>query len=68
MRNGRPVTDTWKVGIINVMTLTGKSEELIDFMEREGLEMLGLSEVKWKGREKLLSSSKDFHLKLYQGI
>lgn len=52
MRSGRPVTDIWKVGIINVMTLTGKSEELVDFMEKEKIDVLGLSEVKWKGKGK----------------
>ncbi|XP_049855103.1 uncharacterized protein LOC126335688 [Schistocerca gregaria] len=36
-----------KVGNINVMTLTGKVEELIDFMEKENIELMGL---RWMGR------------------
>lgn len=38
-----------KTGTINILTLTGKCEELVHMMQRRKLHLLGLSETKWKG-------------------
>jgi hypothetical protein len=42
-------TKTTSVGTINIVTLTGKIEEAIDVMKERKLEILGMSETKWKG-------------------
>lgn len=43
-----------RVGTLNVITLTGKSEEVVDMMERRKIHILGLSETKWKGKNSKL--------------
>lgn len=40
----------WRMGTLNVLTLRGKIEELIDMMKDRKLGILGLCETKWKGR------------------
>ena len=47
VRSGLP--DTTKIGFINVMTLNGKVEELVEYMEKKDIAMMGVSETKWKG-------------------
>jgi exonuclease III len=37
-----------RVGTINVITLSGKVNEVVDVMTERGIDILGLSEVKWK--------------------
>ncbi|KAG8232424.1 hypothetical protein J437_LFUL012855 [Ladona fulva] len=65
MRNGLPGSRNtqrkrarWKdikIGTVNILSLSGKVEELIDFMEEKKIEILGLSETKWcGGGEKVL--------------
>ncbi|NSM56201.1 hypothetical protein HET73_00650, partial [Wolbachia endosymbiont of Atemnus politus] len=52
MRNGlsgAKEKEEIKMGIVNVVTLTGKVEELVEFMMERELDVLGLSETKWKG-------------------
>ena len=49
VRSGLPDAAA-SVGIINVMTLNGKTEELVEYMERKGIAMMGVSETKWKGK------------------
>lgn len=41
-----------RIGTINILSLTGKCEELVDLMERRKIAILGLSETKWKGKGK----------------
>ena len=44
-----------KIAIINIATMRGKEEELVDIMERSGLGAVGLSETRIKGNgEKIL--------------
>lgn len=38
-----------RVGTLNIITLTGKCEEIVEMMERRKIHILGLSETKWKG-------------------
>ena len=38
-----------RVGTLNIQTLTGKVEEIVDVMERRKLDVLGLAETRWKG-------------------
>ena len=40
-----------KVGTLNVGTLTGRSMELVDMMERRKINVLCLQETKWKGQK-----------------
>lgn len=40
----------FKIGTLNIITLTGKSEECIDLMKERQLGLLGLSETKWRGK------------------
>ncbi|XP_049809316.1 craniofacial development protein 2-like [Schistocerca nitens] len=42
-----------RVGTLNVITLTGNTEEIVDMMERTKIHNLGLSETKWKGKKLL---------------
>ena len=39
-----------KFGTLNVGTITGKSRELADMMERRKVDILCLQETRWKGR------------------
>ena len=41
-----------RIGTMNIISLTGKCEELVDLMERRKISILGLSETKWKGKGK----------------
>ena len=43
-----------RVGTLNVITLTGKSEEVVDMMERRKIHILGMNETKWKGKNSKL--------------
>ena len=36
-------------GTVNVGTMTGKTEELVELMDRRGIEILCIQETKWKG-------------------
>ena len=36
------------VGTINIMTLSGKVNELVDVMKERRIDILGVSETKWK--------------------
>ena len=38
-----------RVGMLNVGTMTGKSKDIVDMMERRQLEVLCIQETKWKG-------------------
>ena len=38
-----------RIGTLNILTLNGKLEEIIDMMMERKLDILGLSETKWKG-------------------
>ena len=40
-----------KVGTLNVGTMTGKSRELADVMERRKVDALCVQETRWKGEE-----------------
>ena len=62
-----PSTAT-RIGIWNVRTLyeTGKSAQATREMDRYGLDILGLSEVRWTGDgEQILASG---HVLLYSGL
>ena len=38
-----------KVGSLNVGTMTGKSREIVDLMERRNMDVLCVQETRWKG-------------------
>ena len=38
-----------RVGTLNVGTMTGKSREIVDMIERRQLDVLCIRETKWKG-------------------
>ena len=40
-----------KVGTLNVGTMTGKSRELADVMERRKVDVLCVQETRWKGEK-----------------
>lgn len=55
----------WRVGTINIGTLTGKSREIADLVERRRVDILCLQETRWKGKK-----SKDLaggHKLIYSG-
>ena len=50
VRSERPVSQSIRIGTINILTLTDKIEELVEFMKEKDIATLGLCETKWKGR------------------
>ena len=50
VKNGRPASQHIRIGTVNILTLTDKTEELVNFMIEKDIAILGLSETKWRGR------------------
>ena len=39
-----------RIGSWNIVSLTGKAQELVERMERRKIKILGIQETKWKGK------------------